>query len=560
MAETQFDAIVIGSGITGGWAAKELCEQGFRTLVLERGPNVEHGKYPTESAGPWNMPFRGRGDSLRYMQEYGSAARYISGLTEYADHFYVKDSEEPYQVENGTEFHWVRGYQLGGKSLIWGRHVPRFAPLDFEANAADGHGGAWPIRYADLEKWYSHVESFIGVSGQKEGLPHYPDGEYLPPFELTEIVKHLNHSLESTHPDRRLTVGRTANLTRAHNGRAPCMSRLHCQRGCSLGAYFNSLSSTLPAARATGNLTVLTDTIAESLDFDALQGRICGVRAVNARTKARARYSARVFFVCGSSFNSTHLLLNSRSAAHPNGLGGGSGVLGRYILDHVMGAFVEAVSDRFPEVYSYANRPTPFIVPRFKNLSAEDLPFRRGYFYFGSSGRLGWSRGTFTRGIGASLKDRLRRPGPWLVSMNTCGEMLPRSENRLSLDERLQDRYGIPQLRIAFRFSQNEESMMVDAQREAVEMFKAAGLRVLSSGSKLEPGGRLHEMGGARMGANPAESVLNAYNQCHEAGNVFVTDGASMPSGSCYNPSLTYMALTARAAEYAGTLLKQRKL
>lgn len=560
MSEEQFDVIVIGSGITGGWAAKEFCEKGFKTLLLERGRNVEHGSYPTESAGPWNMPFRGLGDAQELERAYRGAARNISGLTEYAQHFYVKDAEEPYQVEPGTEFHWLRGYQLGGKSLIWGRHVPRFAPIDFTANAADGHGSRWPIGYDDIAPWYDYVEDFIGVSGQAEGLPHFPDGKYLPPFELTDVEKSLKRSVEQQYPDRRLTVGRTANLTREHRGRAPCMSRLHCQRGCSLGAYFSSLSSTLPVARKTGNLTVLTDTIAVSLIFDPKQKRVSGVQTLNAKTKVAQTYRARTFFVCASAFNSVHLLLNSRSEAHPNGLGGNSGVLGRYILDHVMGGFVEGTTTAFADSYTRGIRPTPFIIPRFQNLKADDAPFRRGYFFWGQSYRLGWSRGTFTRGIGVDLKNELRKPGPWMVSMNTCGEMLPRRENTLELADRAVDDHGIPQLRINFRYSDNEARMMADAQREAVALFKRAGIRVLSSGSAVVPGGALHEMGGARMGADPSESVLNAFNQCHDAQNVFLTDGAALPSGSCYNPSLTYMAITARAADHAAGLLREHHL
>jgi choline dehydrogenase-like flavoprotein len=560
MTDPKFDVIVIGSGITGGWAAKEFCEKGFKTLLLERGPNVEHGKYPTENSSPWNMPFRGTGDSLRYAREYGAGASLISGLTEYAASYYVDDTQEQYQVAPGCQFHWVRGYQLGGKSLTWFRHVPRFAPLDFEANAVDGHGSNWPIRYKDLAPWYDYVEDFIGVSGQAEGLPHFPDGKYLPPFELTALEQFLKKSLESEHPERRLTIGRTANLTREHRGRSACMTRLHCQRGCSLGAYFSSLSSTLPAARETGNLTVLTDTVAESLVYDAQHRRASAVRTVHGITRARATFRARIIFVCASSFNSVQLLLNSRSEHNPHGLGGNSGVLGKYILDHVMGAYVEAVSDRFGDTYPPGNRPAPFIVPRFRNLRPEPTSYRRGYFYVGQTYRLGWSRGTFSPGIGAGFKEELSKPGPWVAGMQTCGEMLPRKENYLSLDEKRVDRHGIPQLRITFSFSDNEKNMMADAEREAVAMMRSAGLRILSSGAELAPGGRLHEMGGARMGSDPAHSVLNGFNQCHDASNVFVTDGASLPSGSCYNPSLTYMALTARAADYASTLMARRAL
>jgi choline dehydrogenase-like flavoprotein len=560
MSNPDFDVIVVGSGITGGWAAKEFCERGFKTLVLERGPPVEHGQYPTENKAPWNMPFRGLGDPVGWKRDYGAAAPYISGLTEYSQQYYVRDSEEPYEVAPGSEFHWLRGYQLGGKSLTWGRHVPRFAPLDFTANRVDGYGAPWPISYAELAQWYDYVEDFIGVSGQAEGLQHFPDGKYLPPFELTVVEQHLKQSLESRYPERRLTVGRTANLTRPHRGRAPCMSRLHCQRGCSLGAYFSSLSSTLPAARATGNLTVRTGHIAESFEFDSPGRKVTGLKVFDTQGRSRSKLSARVYFVCGSAFNSVHLLMNSRSEAHPHGLGGDSGVLGRYILDHVMGGYAEGLTDDFPDSYAHGVRPTPFVVPRFRNIGSSHSAFKRGYFFWGQSQRLGWSRGIFSAGVGAHLKDELRRPGPWLVSVNSCGEMLPRRENYLSLAPRAVDRHGIPLLRITFQFSENETAMMRDAQEQAVDLLRNAGLRILGSGARLEPGGRLHEMGGARMGADPAQSVLNAYNQCHVAKNVFVTDGAAMPSGSCYNPSLTYMALTARAADYAGTQLQQRVL
>jgi choline dehydrogenase-like flavoprotein len=556
MDKPTFDVIVVGSGITGGWAAKEFCEKGFKTLLLERGPPVEHGKYPTERDSPWNMPFRGTGDSLQYSKNYAGHAGAISGLTEYAEPFYVNDVDEPYQLAPDTDFRWVRGYQLGGKSLIWGRHTPRFAPLDFDANSRDGHGSAWPIRYDELAKWYDYVEDFIGVSGQAEGLPHYPDGRYLPPFELTAVEKCLKQSVESIDPTRRLTIGRTANLTRAHHGRSPCMSRLHCQRGCSLGAYFSTQSSTLPAAQATGNLTVLTDTIVESLAYDASRRRVSEVHVIHAKSRARQRFSARTVFVCASTFNSVHLMLNSRSETQVNGLGGNSGVLGKYILDHVMGSYVEATTDRFGDTYTSGNRPTPFVIPRFANLASSSNNFRRGYFFWGQSYRLGWSRGIFSPGVGEGFKASLGKPGPWMISMNTCGEMLPRAENMLTLDERQVDRHGIPQLKISFRFSDNEQSMMNDAESEGLRMMRAAGFRILSSGATVLSGGRLHEMGGARMGADPNQSVLNSHNQCHDARNVFVTDGAALPSGSCYNPSLTYMALTARACDFAAIQMK----
>ena len=560
MNNAVFDVIVVGSGITGGWAAKEFCEKGFKTLLLERGPAVEHGKYPTEHSSPWNMPFRGTGDPLKFSTAYAGHAGAISGLTEYAEDFYVKDSEEPYQLAPDTQFSWVRGYQLGGKSLIWGRHTPRFSPMDFEANARDGHGGAWPIRYDDVAKWYDYVEDFIGVSGQTEGLAHYPDGRYLPPFELTAVEKQLKQSMQTTDPGRCLTIGRTANLTRPHRGRSPCMSRLHCQRGCSLGAYFSTQSSTLPAARATGNLTVLTDTIVESLEYDAGSRRVSAVRVIDVKSRTRRRIAARTVFVCASSFNSVQLLLNSRSPTNPNGLGGNSGVLGKYVLDHVMGAYVEATTDRFADLYTSGNRPTPFVIPRFANLDTNAKDFDRGYFFWGQTYRLGWSRGIFSPGAGAAFKASLGKPGPWMISMNTCGEMLPRANNVLTLDERHVDRHGIPQLTISFRFSDNEKSMMRDAEREGLRMIRAAGFRVLSSSAEVLSGGRLHEMGGARMGADPAQSVLNSRNQCHDAANVFVTDGAAFPSGSCYNPSLTYMALTARACEFAANQMSEGKL
>jgi choline dehydrogenase-like flavoprotein len=552
-ASTDFDAIVIGSGITGGWAAKELTEAGLKVLVLERGREVEHGRdYPTEHAAPWNMPFRGEGNPARYRAEYPIQSTHFL-FNEYAEHFFVKDSEHPYLSDPEHPFKWFRGYQVGGRSLIWGRQCNRWSDLDFGANARDGHGADWPLRYRDLAPWYDRVEEFIGVSGDPIGLPQLPDGPYLPAMALNCGEQVFKERVEAAFPDRAVTIGRVAVLTRPHRGRGACHYCGPCERGCSVGAYFSSQSATLPAARATGRLTLLPHRLVERIAYDPARRRAVAVEVIDASTRARSRYSARLIFVCASTLGTTQILLNSRSETFPRGLGNSSGVLGRYLMDQGYSSSLVARIPGLEDRYYYGNRPNTLYVPRFHNLGARpDRPFLRGYALQGRAWRPGWQRGKVLPGFGAAFKDALRRPGPWMLVLVGSAECLPRADNFVELDEQRPDRWGIPQLRIHFRFGDNEKLLAEDARSEALAMAKAAGLEVLrASGELMPPGSAIHEMGTARMGRDPNTSVLNGYNQMHDVANVFVSDGACMASSACQNPSLTYMALTARACQYA---------
>lgn len=549
----EFDAIVIGSGITGGWAAKELTEGGLKVLLLERGRQVEHGKdYTTEHSAPWEMPFRGAGDRQRYAREYPVQSTHFL-FNEYDEQFFVNDQQHPYQTDPDRPYKWHRGYQVGGRSLIWGRQSNRWSDLDFSANARDGHGVDWPIRYKDIAPWYDYVEDYIGVSGEMLGLPQLPDGKFLPPMELNCGEMLLKERVEASFPGRRVTPGRVAVLTRPHRGRGACHYCGPCERGCSVGAYFSTQSSTLPAARATGNLTLLPDRVVERIEFNSQSRRAEAVHVIDARTRERSRYRARLIFVCASTLGSTQILLNSRSESFPTGLGNTSGALGHYFMDHVYALSLVARIPGLLDRYYFGNRPNTLCIPRFRNLDAsEPADFTRGYFYQGRAWRPGWRRGVSLPGFGAKLKQELRQPGPWMLVMVSGSECIPRAENRVELDEARPDPWGIPQVRISFAYGENEKKLAADASHEAVAMAKAAGLDVLRTSAEPMPAGSaIHEMGTARMGADPATAVLNGHNQLHAVPNVFVTDGACMASSACQNPSLTYMALTARACHYA---------
>ena len=566
--QAEYDAIVVGSGMTGGWAAKELCERGLRTLVVERGRAVEHGHYPTEWLAPWDLPHRGRGDRLRYERDYPIQSKnYAFG--EATEQFFVNDREHAYVTPEGRPFRWIRGYQLGGRSLIWGRVVWRWSDLDFGANLRDGHGTDWPIRYADLAPWYGYVERFVGVSGNRDGIPHLPDGEFLPPWEMNCAEEFVRRGIERAFPDRRMIVTRVVNLTRDHGGRTRCQARNQCARGCSFGAYFSSLSATLPAARRTGRLTVVTDAIAEQVLYDARRGRAAGVRVVDAHTGERRDYRGRLVFLCASAFGTVQLLLNSRTPEFPNGLANSSGVLGQYVMDHHSKAGARGAVPGFEARDVYGRRPAGTYVPRFRNLEGSTAGarndgragFLRGYGLQGGAGRSGWGRGATAAGLGTELKARLREPGPWTMTYQGYGECLPRAENHLALDPARVDRWGIPLLHVNVAWGENERAMRRDIQTAAAEMLEAAGCRdVRTYDDEGPPGFSVHEMGGARMGRDPRTSVLNAHNQAHDVPNLFVTDGACMASNSCVNPSLTYMALTARAAHRAVELLNRREL
>jgi len=558
---THFDAIVVGSGITGGWAAKELTEAGLRTLVLERGRNVEHIKdYPLAMAAPWELPYGNRPTTQDLSDYHVQKDLYL--FAQDSKPFFVKDVDHPYnQVQ---PFQWFRGYQVGGRSLLWARHCFRWSDLDFEANAREGIAIDWPIRYADLAPWYDHVETFIGVSGENAGLPQLPDGRLLPPFEMNRIETHLRDQIRAHFPDRRLIASRAAVLSRPHNGRGACQARNLCHRGCPYGAYFSSNAVTLPAAKATGRLTLRPFSIAQRLLVDDATGRATGVRMIDAETHQTIDFHARVVFLNASTLNSTALMLNSASARHPSGFGNSSGVLGRYLMDHHAAVGATATFDGFAGAYYAGRRSTSVYIPRFRNVARRDagVAFTRGYAYEVYTGRQGWQDWRARQPeIGAALKESLTRPGPWWVYMEALGECLPHRENRVSLNHDKRDQWGMPTLDLDMRYGPNELAMRPDMESAAIAMLKAAGLQQIKGFNQTpRPGEVIHEMGTARMGRDPKQSVLNAFNQCHDAPNVFVTDGACMTSSACQNPSLTYMALTARACAHAARELKRGAL
>lgn len=559
--QTSFDVIVVGSGISGGWAAKELTERGARVLLIERGRSIRPGEdYQFEHKTPWEMPFNGFGDRRRYQAEQPIQSR-SRGFEEGSAQFFVNDVDHPYQVEPGSRFSWLRGYHLGGRSLTWGRASFRLSDFNFEENKRDGHGIDWPIRYADIQPWYDHVESFIGVSGTREGIETLPDGKFLPGFPLNCIEEYAKKGIEKSFPDRRLINERSAVLTRDHNGRAACHLCGPCHRGCSTGSYFSSQSSTLPAAEATGRLTVMTDTIVAGLDYDPGTKRISGVRTINSRTRSRHTLRARVVFLNASTLGTLHILLNSTSESFPYGLANTSGALGRGLMDTLKGPMITGTFAGFEGVEPLGNRPTGIYIPRFRNMTDRQPGFLRGYGYQGSGSRTMWTRGVNSPLIGAALKADLRKPGPWKITLGAMGEPLPNDGNMVQLDPARKDKWGLPQLRVTHRWSSNEERMAEDMANEGEAMLRAAGAASITSVREIKPGGETnHEMGGARMGRDPANSILNGFNQAHGIANLFVTDGACMTSSPCQNPSLTYMALTARAADYAMTQMKQAVL
>jgi choline dehydrogenase-like flavoprotein len=564
MRSATYDAIVVGSGITGGWAAKELCEKGLRTLVLERGPLVEHGKgYVTEWLQPWELPHRGRGDPDLYARDYPIQSKnYAFG--EATKHFFVNDRLHPYVSDGEQEFRWIRGYHLGGRSLIWGRACWRWSDLDFEANARDGHGVDWPIRYADLAPWYSYVERFVGIAGETRGLPHLPDGDFLPPWGMTCAEQFVREGIERSFKNRYMTITRVANLTRDHNGRTRCQARNQCARGCSYGSYFSSLSATLPVARKTGRLTVVSDAIVESVLYDEKKDRATGVRVIDAKSKQVREYFARIVFLNASTIGSAVILLNSRSNRFPNGLANSSGEVGHNLSDHLSKAGARGTVPGFEDKYTFGRRPTGTYIPRFRNLGLngeEKVSFLRGYGIQGSANRGGWERGTSMAGFGADFKARLRQPGPWRMTVQGYCECLPRHENYVDLDPDKKDQWGIPVPRIHWAWSENEKALRTDMMHQSAEMLEATGCTNVETYDDDAPMGfSVHEMGTVRMGRDPKTSVLNGHNQAHDVPNLFVTDGGCMASTSCVNPSVTYMALTARAVDYAVNEMKRRNL
>ncbi|RFB06030.1 GMC oxidoreductase [Parvularcula marina] len=559
----DFDAIVVGSGISGGWAAKELCEQGFKTLVIERGQHVQHGADYQDFRNLWELDNRGRMPEDVLDEDY-EIQRQCYAFNTANQHLFVKDSDHPYETPEGRPFNWLRGYHLGGRSLLWARHSYRWSEMDFEANLRDGHGIDWPIRYADIAPWYDYVERFAGISGSYEGLDHVPDGQFLPAMDLNCVESAVKEKIEEAYPGRKLLMGRIAHLTEPTEeqkelGRGQCQFRNLCYRGCSYGAYFSSLSATLPAAERTGNLTIVTDAIGHSVIYDPATGRASGVRVVDYNTKEGRTYTAKVVFLCASAIGSTHMMLNSISEQFPNGIANSSGALGRYLMDHVSGFGVSGTMPGFADKYYAGKRPGGIYVPRFRNLPGQtpETDFVRGYGFQGGGARADWRRGTYQAGVGAELKERLRTPGPWSFGFSIFGEMLPRAENRITLS-RNTDKWGIPLPHIDCTLGDNDLKLAARALEDATEMLETAGVVQLRTRAEPAPPGHgIHEMGSARMGRNPRESVLNRWNQAHDVPNLFVTDGACMTSSACQNPSLTYMALTARAARHAGELMKE---
>ncbi|TRX46391.1 GMC family oxidoreductase [Fulvivirga sp. M361] len=551
-----YDAIVIGSGISGGWAAKELCEKGLKTLVLERGNSISHGDYPTAMMDTWDFPHRGK-LTPEEKKQYHVQSR-TGFIREANKHHYVNDLENPYDEEES--FDWIRGYHTGGRSLMWGRQCYRWSDLDFEANLKEGIAVDWPIRYKDLAPWYDYVERFAGISGQKMGLDHLPDSQFLPPMEMNCVEKEVKKSIESQFKGRYMTIGRTAHLTQPHNGRGKCQFRNRCDRGCPYGAYFSSQSTTLPAAQATGNLTIRHDSIVSAIIYDDQNQRASGVRVIDAQTEEVIEFKARIIFCNASTLGSTFILLNSVSSRFPNGLGNDSDQLGRNLMDHHYNVGAGGDFNGLEDKHYKGTRPNGIYIPRFRNIdkASHRDDYIRGFGYQGGARRTGWNRGIRSAAFGAEFKDALLKPGPWQMYLVGFGECLPYEDNRVKLNKDKQDKWGQPVLSINATFRENEVKMRKDMAQSAAEMLEASGLKNVHSWNDLHAVGKcIHEMGTARMGNDPKTSVLNKFGQMHAVPNVFVTDGACMTSSACQNPSLTYMALTARAAHYAVNEMKK---
>jgi choline dehydrogenase-like flavoprotein len=559
-----YDAIVIGSGISGGWAAKELCEAGLKTLVLERGRDVKHIEdYPTAMANPWDLPHHGR-TPLAELQENPIAKRCYA-YDEATAQFFVKDKEHPYIQEK--PFDWIRGYQVGGKSLIWARQTQRWSNFEFEAPARDGFAVDWPIRYQDLAPWYSKVERFVGISGNKDGAYNLPDGEFLPAWELNCLEKHIQQSVKQHYQDRQVIIGRCAHLTQPkpihlQQGRGQCQARHLCYRGCPYGGYFSANSSTLPWAAQTGNMTLRPFSVVHSIIYDEQKGKATGVRVIDTNTKEMMEFYAKIIFVNAACLNSNLILLNSTSHRFPQGLGNDSGMLGKYIAFHNYRGSGGATYEGFENEYYLGRRPTSAFIPSFRNVRQQETDFLRGYMVAFSASRGSWGRKTYDDSFGADFKRESSEVGPWGVFIMMQGETVPQEKNHVRLSSTQQDAWGIPQLITSIGYDDNNDlKMMKDFHEQASEILTKAGCKnIYMTDSKQAPGLDIHEMGGVRMGKDAKTSLLNAHNQLHHCKNVFVTDGACMTSVGNQNPSLTFMALTARAVKYATDALKRKDL
>ena len=562
--ETNYDAIVVGTGISGGWAAKELCEKGLKTLVLERGRMVKHVEdYPTMNDDPWDYK---TGDVITQETRKNQAKQSRTNYTtrESGKHFFVNDIEHPYNEVN--RFDWMRGYHVGGRSLMWGRQSYRLTDFDFKANLKDGVATDWPIRYKDIEPWYEYVEEFIGVSGKNIGLPHFPDGNYLKPLELNCVDEVLKDSVSEKYSDRVVANARVAHITEGTKpglGRNTCQYRNRCARGCPFGAYFSSNSSTLPTAEATGNMTLRPNSVVHEVIYDADTKRATGVRVIDAETKEVYEFNAKVIFLCASSIPTTSILMQSKSDAFPNGMGNQSGELGHNIMDHHFQVGAYGRYDGFEDKYYTGRRPGGIYIPRFRNIGGKtnNNDFLRGYGYQGGASRGSWTDTISEMAYGADFKEQITKPGDWSMGINGFGEILPYHENKMTLDYEKLDQWGLPTVTFDATIKENELKMRKDMQEQAIEMLENAGFKdVKGYDNGYAIGLGIHEMGTARMGRDRKTSVLNAINQLHDVPNVYVTDGSAMTSAGNVNPSLTYMALTARAANHAVEELKKMNI
>ncbi len=561
MADNVYDAIVVGSGISGGWAAKELTEKGLKVLMLERGRNIEHVKdYVNAMKEIWEFPHRGK-PTQKMIEEHPVLKRDYP-LNETVLDFWVNDLESPYTEIK--RFDWFRGYHLGGRSLMWGRQSYRWSEQDFEENLRDGHGVDWPIRYKDLAPWYSYVEKFAGISGSKEGLAVLPDGEFQPPMEMNIVEKDVAARIKAHYKgSRHMFIGRVANMTEAKKaeGREKCQFRNRCWRGCPFGAYFSTQSSTLPAAMATGRLTVRPFAIVTRVLYDKDTKKATGVEILDAETNQTQEFKSKIVFLNASALNSAWILMNSATDVWPDGLGSSSGELGHNVMDHHLGVYAGGTVEGYDDKYIFGRRPNGIYIPRFRNIGNDKRDYVRGFGYQGGASRQGWNREVAELNVGAAFKEAIAEPGNWTMGVGGFGEILPYHENKITLDKNKKDKWGLNVLAFDVELKDNEKKMRVDMLNDAKEMLEVAGVKnIVGRDGDGTPGSGIHEMGCARMGRDPKTSVLNGYNQVWDAKNVFVTDGACMTSASSVNPSLTYMALTARAADYAVSELKKRNL
>lgn len=559
----DYDVIVVGSGMSGGIAAKEFCEKGYKTLVLDRGEMVAHREYETEFKAPWQMPFRGDVPEEIKAQQYIQKQCYI--YSDFTRHHLINDTEHPYVQKQ--PFIWYRSSKVGGKSLIWGRQSYRWSKQDFESNKQDGHGVDWPIRYQDIEPWYDHIEPFVGISGSHENLPQVPDGKFLPAWPLNVVERELKKGVEKTFPDRNVIPARVAHLTEPQPihtelGRGKCQARLECSRGCSFGAYYSSNSAALPAARRTGNLTLISNAHVREVNYDETDGKASGVSYIDTQSGTEHTVTARVVFMCASTVGTLQILLNSKSNRFPKGIGNDHDLLGRYIMDHCGGGGASGIMTNHTDDYYKGRRPGGVYIPRFRNLNKNKETFLRGYGFQGGANRPGWRRARSMKGIGKSFKNSVTQPGKWRLTLWGFGESLPLYDNQISLHPEQTDKWGLPVPVMDVAISDNEKAMIKDMSDTAVEMLEAGGFVDVKGLYKGEapPGGAIHEMGGACMGHDPKTSYLNKWNQSHEVPNLFVADGAAFSSVSCVNPSITFMAFAARAADYADKQLKTNVL